>query len=142
MARRPVSDEMLGKIDIFLEQVYPESVKLADAIVAAGLDTKSQLRGFETLVNATTRFSEIINYIKNQAGKEKKKAGGAGGWAKVAPALLDQLSSLEQEAHRIGAGDPGAVLDLKLRLARGWAKQVVAHYLYGSALRRASHETK
>lgn len=142
MGERPVSDEMLGKIDTFLEQIYPDSVKLADAIVEAGLNTKAQLRGFETLVNATPRFSEIINHIKNQAGKEKKRRDEVGGWMKVAPVMLDQLIHLEQEAHRIGADEPSAVLDLKLRLARGWAKQVVAHYLYGAALQRRQHESK
>jgi len=115
------------EIDLCLERIYPASIILAEKVVAAGLDNKSQLRGFETLINATTRFSEIQNYIKNQAGKENNAAAK---WRLVSPMMLVQLDSLETEAHRIAGSDPQQILDVKLRLARGWAKQVVCHFLY------------
>ncbi len=115
------------EIDLCLERIYPESITLAEKVVEAGLDAKSQLRGFETLINATSRFSEIQNYIKNQAGKENSAASK---WRFVAPLMLGQLAALETEAHRIAGTDPQQILDVKLRLARGWAKQVVCHYLY------------
>lgn len=115
------------EIDLCLERIYPASITLAEKVVAAGLDTKSQLRGFETLINATTRFSEIQNYIKNQAGKENNTASK---WRNVAHLMLGQLDLLETEAHEIAGSDPQQILDVKLRLARGWAKQVVCHFLY------------
>lgn len=115
------------EIDLCLERIYPDSISLAEEVVKAGLNAKSQMRGFETLINATSRFSEIQNYIKNQAGKESEKVLK---WRTVAPLMLDQLDSLETEAHRIAGSDPQQILDVKLRLARGWAKQVVCHFLY------------
>ncbi|MEW6296030.1 MAG: hypothetical protein AB1467_07150 [Candidatus Diapherotrites archaeon] len=93
----------------------------------AKLVKKSQIRNLETLVASTTRFSEIINFVKNQAGKE---SGHEKKWRKVAPIILGQLDELEAKAHALGQGDNTIIMDIKLRLARGWTKQVVAHYLY------------
>lgn len=113
-------------IDEYLEEIYDHSVALAVEIKASGLDAKSQLRGFETLINATTRFSEILNYIKNQAGKESRDNK----WRTVAPSMLEQLDRLEMKAKELAGGDARLLMEVKLRLARGWAKQVVCHFLY------------
>lgn len=120
------------EIDLCLERIYPESMSLAEKVVKAGLKEKSQMRGFETLINATTRFSEIQNFIKNQAGKESEKEPK---WRTVASLMLEQLDALETEAHKIAGSDPQQILDVKLRLARGWAKQVVCHYMYKRPIR-------
>lgn len=117
------------KLDLHLEKIYPQSVQLAEEMKASGLDSKSQLRGFETLVNATSRFSEIINYVKNQAGKDRR----TNNWRKVAPKMLEQLEELEKQAHAIAGNDPEKILAVKLRLVRGWARQVVCHFLYAQA---------
>jgi len=122
--------ETLKTIDIYLEHFYPQSIDAGQRMADAGLGT-SQIRGLETLITSTTRFSEIINYIKNQAGKERKEKK----WIKVAPLLLEQLTTLEVKAHDVGQEAPNKVLEIKLRLARGWAKQVITHYLYRASLR-------
>ncbi|MBW1987365.1 MAG: hypothetical protein JRI50_09120 [Deltaproteobacteria bacterium] len=116
----------LKQVDIFLENCYSQSIEAGKELAKVGLK-KSQINGLQTLVNSTRRFSEIFNFIKSQAGKERAKKEQ---WRKVADRLLSQLEALEQQAHQLGKGDPGKTLDIKLRLARGWAKQVVAHYLW------------
>lgn len=114
-------------IDQHLESIYENSIELSGKITQAGLNNKSQIRGFETLVNSTYRFSEIKNFIKNQAGKENRQASG---WRQVAPDMLSQLESLERKALEISGSNPDKLLETKLRLARGWSRQVICHFLY------------
>lgn len=64
---------------------------------SAGLG-KAQIRGLETLVTSVSRFSEIVNYIKNQVGKDKK-----GKWLQVGSRLLEQLELMETRAAQMGA---------------------------------------
>ncbi len=116
--------EILKEIDLYLEEIYPESKKAG--IEMADLDLrKSQVRGLETLITSTHRFSEILNYIKNQAGKDKKNK-----WSRLAPLLLKQLDLLENKVKEISKDEAAITLEIKLKLARGWARQVVSHYLY------------
>ncbi len=116
--------EILREIDLYLEDFYPNSVNAGNQMASADL-RMAQIRGLETLVTSVTRFSEIINYIKNQTGKDKKNT-----WVQVGSLLLSQLEQLENKAGEMGNGDPVVTLEIKMKLARGWAKQVVAHYLY------------
>jgi ribosomal protein L11 len=117
----------LAEIDRFLEDFYPQSKEAAGKLSSVDLG-KSQIRGFETIVTSSTRFSQIVNYIKNQAGKDNKQK-----WSVVAPLLLEQLDQLEKSATEMAAEEPVMVLDIKMRLVRGWAGQVVAHCLYVSS---------
>jgi hypothetical protein len=127
------------EIDLFLEEFYPEG-KRAGMLAAGYFDKEkpgvqlktpqmkmAQIRGLENLVVSTRRFSEIINFIKNQAGKQNRTAES---WRQVAGVFLAQLEQLEAKARELGNADAELVLDAKLRLARGWIKQVVAHYLF------------
>jgi len=121
----PVLDpEKLMKIDDFLEGFYDQSKKAGDRLCSVKLG-KTQIRGLETIVASSTRFSQILNYIKNQAGKDRKKK-----WSETAPLLLKQLDQLEAFANGMAQDNPAAILEIKMRLARGWAGQVAAHYLY------------
>ncbi|MCP5109099.1 MAG: hypothetical protein GY950_37300 [bacterium] len=119
--------EIIKRIDLFLEEIYPDSEKMGEKMAKreAALQT-SQARGLENLTVSTSRFSEIINYIKNQAGKSARGKG----WNIFAEEMLLKLKVIENKAREIGGNDPGTVLEVKLGLARGWVKQVVAHYLY------------
>ncbi|MDM8525791.1 hypothetical protein QUF80_20660 [Desulfococcaceae bacterium HSG8] len=112
------------KIDLYLEEIYPQSIIAGNEMADTGL-RNTQIRGLETLVTSASRFSEIINYIKNQVGKDKK-----GKWLKVGSLLLEQLGKIEDKANKMGNEDPAKILEIKMKMARGWAKQVVAHYLY------------
>jgi len=126
---RVLSPEKLWKADQILEDFYPQSMALGSQMANLRLKT-AQARGLESLVSATTRFSEILNFIKNQAGKEKKKHEII--WGKIAGPMLSQLEYLEEKAKDLGGGNPYETLELKLKLARGWVRQVVTHYLYES----------
>lgn len=130
MAKERVLElEDLRKIDLVLEDFYPKSMEIASQMV--DLDT-SQIRKLETLVVSTRRFSEIVNFIKNQAGKRNEISRK---WAAVAPQILDQLEKLQEKARTVEGKDPEKNLEIKLRLSRGWVKQLVAHYLYAGSLR-------
>ncbi len=121
--------QTLKAIDLYLEEFYPQSKNAGNEMARVDLGT-SQIRGLETLVTSTTRFSEIINYIKNQAGKDRHNT-----WSQIAQLLLNQLEQLETKATQMGYEDPAMILDIKMRLARGWAKQAVTHYLYVTSQR-------
>lgn len=125
-------------IDLELEAIYengkPQNLGRLMVDVKLG---SSQIRGLETLALSTRRFSEIINYIKNQAGKDRKNQ-----WSKIVDEVLGQLYQLEKRAKEIGGEDPGLVLDVKIRLARGWAKQVVSHYLFQDSLKKDKQDAE
>ncbi|MDM8539430.1 hypothetical protein QUF70_21965 [Desulfobacterales bacterium HSG17] len=112
------------EIDLFLEEIYDDSKKAGEEMAEVGLG-KAQIRGLETMILSTTRFSEIMNYIKNQAGKDNKMK-----WAIVAPGLIKRLEKLEEKAEELGKNDPSLCLAIKMKLARGWEKQVISHCLY------------
>ena len=122
--------ETIKAIDLHLEALYETKVTqlIGQKMVRAKL-YPSQIRGLENLVMSTRRFSEIINYIKNQAGKDRK-----GQWPEVVEDLLKQLEGLEGKATEIGKDDPATILEVKKRLAKGWVKQIVAHYLFTVSL--------
>ncbi len=130
----------LKEVDLYLEKLYKksgesgdseksETIRMGRRMADIGFD-KTQVRSLQNMTFSTSRFSEIVNYIKNQAGKDEKKQN----WFRIANDLLQQLDDLEQEASRIGKNDPELILDVKLRLARGWVKQIVSHYLYARLL--------
>jgi hypothetical protein len=124
-----LSLKLLRDIDMNLEEFYPEAKKTGTDLANKKF-SKTQIRGLENIIVSTTRFSEIVNYIKNQAGKERKDKQ----WGNMAPQMLSTLDTIERKAEEITT-DPADRLEVKLRLARGWARQVVAHYLYEDSLR-------
>jgi delta 1-pyrroline-5-carboxylate dehydrogenase len=182
-----LDDETLKKIDVYLEKLYEKNYttgkenNLGKLMAETGLGS-SQVRGLEQLTFSSTRFSQVINYIKNQAGKEKKEKSQ---WTKIAPKLINQLGELEQEAYIIVNKDPAidllsqaidhvnhqaeadksnqekwskiaprlikrlkeaislsndkessdaaTVLEIKMRLARGLMKMIVANYYYSQS---------
>lgn len=121
--------ETLKKVDLFLEDFYPFAKQAGDRMSYVKLG-KTQVRGMETFIASASRFSQIINYIKNRAGKDRKKT-----WINIAPDLLDQLDRLETKAKELGKNNPAVIIDIKMKLARGWANQVVSQYLYADALK-------
>ncbi|MDA3898203.1 MAG: hypothetical protein PF482_18870 [Desulfobacteraceae bacterium] len=116
--------EILRSIDLFLEDFYDQAIKTGKKMAESGLK-KTQLRGLETIITSASRFSEIINYIKSQAGKDTK-----GQWPETARLMLEQLDLIEKKAIEIGDNNTAKTFEIKLKMARGWAKQVVANYLY------------
>ena len=118
--------KMWQEVDLFLEEYYPHGCHAGKELEKAKMET-SQIRGLESLIVSTRRFSEVLNYIKNQAGKGTSKSKK---WRQVAGTLIQQLQELETKGAEVGAGDPALVLEAKLRLVRGWGKQVVTHYLF------------
>lgn len=127
--KKPISIEQRHKIDEFLESIYPEAKKTAEDLVSV-IDNRTQIRGFETMVASVTRFSDVINYVKNQAGKDNKKKD----WALIAPGLLRELEKLEKKAEEIGGDYPGLILAIKMKLVRGWTRQISTHYLFQKCL--------
>jgi hypothetical protein len=114
------------EVDLFIESIFPDSVRVGQLLAEKKMK-KTQVRGLENLAHSTRRFSEIINYIKNQAGKEQEKEKK---WSETAPIMLKQLEVIGNKAAELAGANTALLLDLKLRMARGWMKQVVAAYLY------------
>ena len=132
-ATEPVlSLETLNAINLQLEALYDSKKTINIGQKMADVELKSsQIRNLENLVMSTKRFSEIINFIKNQTGKDKK-----GKWLLIADTLLHQLEELEDKAKEIGKDNPGIIFEVKKRLARGWVKQIVAHYFFADSKRK------
>ncbi len=116
-------------VDIFLEGYYAKSIEAAEIMVKSGLGM-AQARGLETLTATTSRFSEIINYVKRQTGKDTKNE-----WTTLGPKLISQLEDLEKKAEELSKDNVDTCLDIKLLLARGWVNQVVCHYLYEKTIK-------
>jgi hypothetical protein len=122
----------LDAIDRFLEEYYEsgETKEAGKKMAKSGMK-KTQVRGLENLIVSTPRFSEIINYIKNQVGKGRDE------WQSAGPVLIRQLDHIERKAGDIAGNDPAGRMAVKLCLAKGWARQVVAHYLYEQNMKEA-----
>ena len=125
-----IPSEKLDQIDVLLESTYPNARDAGNQMAALMARHPShfgmsQIRGLESIIVSATRFSEILNYIKNQTGKDRNNV-----WPRVAPMLIEQLEGLENSAVELGADDPSLVLAIKMKLARGWGKQVITHCLY------------
>jgi hypothetical protein len=125
--------EILKKIDKAIEKFYPESPKIAEKFVNAfGRKSKSQVKNFENIVFSTTRFTEIINFVKNQAGKDYEGKG----WAKnldgqlLGDIILQKLTEIDSEAKKVAEGNDEIYFDARMRILRGWTEQVVTHYEY------------
>jgi len=126
-----LSLEILKKIDLQLEALYESKATIDIGQKMADVELKSsQIRNLENLVMSTRRFSEIINFIKNQTGKDKK-----GKWLLIADTLLHQLEDMEDKAREIGKDNPSITFEVKKHLARGWVKQIVAHYFFADLKR-------
>ena len=131
-----LSLEILKEIDLHLEALYESkaTIDIGQKMADIKSDTKqfnTQIRNLENLVMSTKRFSEIINFIKNQTGKDKK-----GQWPLIADILLNQLEELEDKAREIGKDNPGITFEVKKHLARGWVKQIVAHYFFADSKKK------
>lgn len=127
-AFEPLLDQAdLLAIDEYLETLYESNAtqNAGQTMATIKLD-RSQIRKLENLVMSTRRFSEIINHIKNQTGKDIKKKK----WPQIADTLLNQLAEIENKAQEIGKNDFAKIIEAKKRIARGWVKQIVAHYLF------------
>jgi hypothetical protein len=128
-AEAVLTPETLRAIDLHLEALYESKTTINIGQKMADVELKSsQIRNLENLVMSTKRFSEIINFIKNQTGKDKK-----GKWPLIADTLLHQLEALEDKAREIGKDNPGITFEVKKHLARGWVKQIVAHYFFADS---------
>jgi len=127
---------ILKKLDIYLDQYYEKSMQagkyLFDCFPAD--KGKTQIRNLENAAYTAMRFSSIINFIKNQMGKDSqqhptwtKKVEGS---VMLGDFLLTQLEELQQHASSLAEGNPDNSLEYRLYLVRGWARQVSTNYFY------------
>lgn len=131
-----IQANILKKLDIFLDQYYEKSMEagkhLSDCFPAD--KGKTQIRNLENAAYTAMRFSSIINFIKNQMGKDSRKKPT---WTKkpinddmMGDFLLKQLDEICQHADKLAAGDPNNSLEYRLYLVRGWVRQVSSNYFY------------
>lgn len=125
-----LSTDILHAIDLYLDEFYPEAIAASNELAAAGLLNKD-IHAFASVISTAARFSQVINFIKNQAGKDVTHK-----WTRVAPFLLDQLDLLEAKAIHLGNEKAAVTLEIKMKLAKGWAKQVITHFLYKTSIKK------
>ncbi|RME02810.1 MAG: hypothetical protein D6805_08830 [Planctomycetota bacterium] len=106
--------------EIIDKKIYPKSVEMGkkfyDAFRGEG---KSQLRKLQTLAYSTSRFTEILNFIKNQIGKDTQRK-----WTSFGEELLEELKGLqEMEKGKLSSTH-------LLYLARAYIDGAVNEYLY------------
>jgi len=128
--------ETLLEVDKAIEEFYPNSIETGRILSEIFNESnKTQIKNFENIICSTTRFTEAYNFIKNQIGKSAKDKG----WTKRIPdngretmigeRILKEMYTLEKKSEKI-TDDKELVFDVRMRLLRGWIKQVVAHYEY------------
>ena len=90
---------------------------------------KTQIRNLENIVNSATRFSEISNFVKIQAGKHYKE-GKSPNWKKTTKFILEDLKYIDREAQKIAEKTGGEKGEIRLQLCRHWVKIIVANFFY------------
>ena len=128
--------EILRKTDEIIEEFYDRSKRMG-AELAHLFKNKNQIKSLENIICSTTRFTEAKNFVKNQIGKSEKGKN----WTKkvknvvedkedeiIGEQILNELRHIERKAEEIT--ETNLVYEVKMRLLRGWIKQVAAHYEY------------
>lgn len=82
----------------------------------------TQIRNLQNVVNSTTRFSEIMNYVKAQTGRHKE-------WEHLGPEIVKSLDKIDEYAGKIVGAEQDRG-EVRLKLSRLWVKIVVAEFLY------------
>ncbi len=125
---------MLAKVDQAIEEFYPRSIEMAERLLRVFRPGKKrQVKNLENLIYSTTRFTEVKNFIKNQMGKDEKGQDWrcqVGDTGKMGDLILGELERIEGKAKELAQGRPDEIFEVKMRLLRGWVRQVVAHYDY------------
>lgn len=125
---------MLAKVDQAIEEFYPRSMEMAEKLLGIfPPGKKRQVKNLENLIYSTTRFTEVKNFVKNQMGKDEKGKDWrcpVGGTGKMGDLILGELERIEGKAKELAQGCPDEIFEVKMRLLRGWVRQVVAHYDY------------
>ena len=112
--------------DKFLEKAR----NIAQLAVDARLKD-NQIRNLQNIVNSTTRFSEITNFVKAQTGRHFRD------WQKLGPAIIRDLQGkdgIDQKAGEI-SNPQNSKGEIRLQLCRHWIKIVVAEFLYAKVIK-------
>lgn len=104
----------------------------------------TQVRNLQNMVVTATRFYDILDFIKNQMGKEAepgRRDKSRRYWTRkvgdtlLGVGLIQELENLLDRAQRFAKSYPDSdPYYLALYLARGWIRQVMAEFLYQRAL--------
>lgn len=132
-----IQPNILKKLDFFLDQYYEKSVTASKHLHSSFSESnagKTQVRNLENVAYTSMRFSSIINFIKNQMGKDSPEhptwTRKLTGDVMVGDFLLGQLDEIRQHAETLTTAGPDSSLEYTLYLARGWARQICSNYLY------------
>jgi hypothetical protein len=135
----PLNVDQVSKADQYLDgEIHNRFISLGKKFFEVfKADEKSgristQVRNLQQVVVSATRFADIEDFVKNQMGK---KSSASEDWKKVGEEVLRQLNELRTWAAGQAFSDAGQELLLRLHLARGWVRAVVAAYLYAKALK-------
>jgi len=122
--------KILNEIDRTIEGFYSESIHIGEILASVFTNNRSQVKNLENLVYTTNRFTEVVNFIKNQMGKDIKRVD----WAKkkndlmIGEYILEGLDRIDAKAKKIVKNTDDLFFDVRMRLLRGWIRQVITHY--------------
>lgn len=129
--------ESLKKADVYLDDQYRSFEELGKQLHQVFGSEKgkkdnvsSQVRNLQQIASTATRFSDIECFIKNQMGR----GSNDNEWRRCGDSLLKSLQELRQQANQIEKDDRELQRQLRLHLARGWARAIVSAYLYQKAI--------
>ena len=126
-----LSIELIQAADRFVDERHDQFAEMGgrffDQFGSDQGKVSTQVRNLQQIACSATRFADVEDFVKNQMGKDNSD------WKVVGRAALDQLSQLRVCSEEI-AEDPYDRMEVRLRLARGWARAAVAEYLYRLAL--------
>ena len=116
----------------YLDEHLEQHERIGELLARVHMNT-SQVRNLQQIVYTATRFTTIINYVKNQIGKgqrDKQWATVVNNNDRVGDLVLQQLDQLRHEGERIAQEYDESPYAVALQLARGWVEQVATQFLY------------
>ena len=132
---------VIGEINAALDQMHEDcravGKKLYQVFRPERNNVSTQVRNLEQVTYSAVRIGQVEQFLKNQMGRATDNGKA---WRQVGPELLTQLDKLRSTAeelrHRCKELDEAHALALRLQLARGWIRMVVAEYMYQFALQQ------
>ena len=123
-------------ISLESEAMYPQTRLMGD-LSSELFSNKSQMKKLQNIAFSCNKTVDILDYIKNQTGKDEKKNN----WAQkdYGKKLIENLTALARRRDQLVKQleeknyvvEPGEKQKIYLSLCREFIRHMVAQYLYG-----------
>lgn len=131
-----LSVQELQDIDDLIDtKFYRKGVDMGDLFFDAYGQEKgmAQVRNFQGIAFAATRFSAVENFVKNQVGKEKQGSGwlhrGKGNTA-IGDLVLSHFQEMAKAAEDLAKKDYAKKMTIAMRLLHAYVDALAAQFAY------------